>query len=147
MSRGNGKVIWGIARDLIVSLYAGMPAERLVDPDPPEVHGGQDESDAMVLSVKYNVLPGGCWVSDDTHKEYLNDLRRVAYRLVGMYCEVVQALANELVERKELDREEIEEFVLPLLEGRELDRTEFRPLTARRPPRRRRRGFPERGRR
>jgi hypothetical protein len=45
-----------IARDMIIGCYAGIEAQRLVDPPKP-FHGQKDESDAFELSRDWCVFP------------------------------------------------------------------------------------------
>jgi hypothetical protein len=96
-----------IARDMIVSAYAGMHAQRLVDPDPPEHHGDSDDAEAFDLSRQWDVLPRGCGcVGDDRHLAYLDRLRAEAGRLAMRHRGPIEALAGALLLRTELSGEE-----------------------------------------
>lgn len=105
-----------IARALIVVCYAGMHAQRLVDPNAADWHGDGDESDAFQLSQNYEVLPRYCsWVGDDAHDRYLDRLRQEAKRLVMKHRTAIAALAEALLQEKEVDRSAAEAIVEPLL--------------------------------
>ena len=89
------------AREMIVAAYAGLAAQRLVEPQAPDFHGSADEENAMCLSQKYAVLPRNCgFVGDEAHEAYLEKLRGEAKRLVRRLRMAIDALARELLGRK-----------------------------------------------
>ena len=101
-----------IARGIIVSIYAGMHGQRLVDPDPQAVHGGDDDNHAFELSREFEVFPRRCnLVGDDRHYAYLDRLSGEARRLVKKHRSVIEKLAELLLVRKELGGTEAEEFI------------------------------------
>jgi ATP-dependent Zn protease len=101
-----------IARAIIIGLYAGMPAQRLVDPNPPAFHGQDDEDDAYELSRRHRVLPRHCDIEgDEYHLAYLERLRAEAQRLVRGHRWVIAKVAEELLQRQELDGAEAEELI------------------------------------
>jgi ATP-dependent Zn protease len=105
-----------VARAAIISCYAGLEAQRLVDPNPAEHHGDGDEDEAFELSRRWGVLPGRCdFIGDDRHQAYLDRLRTEARRLVKRQRAAVARLAAELLARRELEGAEVERIVLPLL--------------------------------
>ncbi len=116
----NNRERLAIARALIVSLYAGMHAQRLVDPNPADYHGESDEDRAFELSREYGVLPRVyAHIGDDRHQQYLARLSREAGRLVKRHQRAIEKLAVELLRRKELGREEAEQIVEPWLKSSE----------------------------
>jgi hypothetical protein len=107
-----------VARALIVSCYAGLHAQRLVDPAAPEHHGDSDEDDAFYYSKEWEVFPR--WfghVGDEHHRAYLDRLRAEAGRHVRRQRKAIEELAAALLDRKELTRAEVETLVEPLLVG------------------------------
>ena len=104
------------ARANIVACFAGMPAQRLVDPQAPDYHGEQDDEDAFELSRQFEVLPRGCsHVGDDRHWEFLNKLRTEAARCVRRNKQAIAALAQALLIQSELAGDAVERIVRPLL--------------------------------
>jgi ATP-dependent Zn protease len=105
-----------IARDEILATYAGLAAERLIDPDAPDYHGADDDEYAFDLSRQFEVMPRRCsYVGDDAHDAYLARLRREAGRLVLRHRSAIAALAETLLQRKRLEGPEVEAIVKPLL--------------------------------
>jgi hypothetical protein len=93
-----------IARALILSCYAGMHAQRLVDADAPEEQGFDDDADAFNLSSECAVLPRSCQtVGDEQHIAYLDRLRAEAGRLVRRHQQAIRVLAETLLRRHELN--------------------------------------------
>ena len=65
-----------LARKMIIRLYAGLPAQRLVDPNPAEYHGESDDEEAFELSKRWGVFHRGMsHAGDDVHQAYF-DRRR-----------------------------------------------------------------------
>jgi ATP-dependent Zn protease len=115
--RSNKREDRSIARALIISTYAGMHAQRLVDPDAPSFHGDKDESDAFDLSREHGVFPRYMdFVGDECHRAYLDKLRLEARRLVNRYCKSIEKLAELLLQRKTLERPEVEQLIESLLD-------------------------------
>jgi ATP-dependent Zn protease len=104
-----------IARRCIVRLYAGMEAQRLVDPDPADYHDEDDEDNAFDLAREYALGPRGGHVGDDRHRDYLERLRVKARRLIHRHRAAVDRLAEELLAHKELSGAEVERIVRPFL--------------------------------
>jgi hypothetical protein len=101
-----------IARKCIVTLFAGMEAERLVDPDAPDHHADADQKEAFAVSVQYHVFPRVCRrVGDYAHLAYLDKLRIEARRLVKKHREQIELLAIELKARRRLSHEEAEQVI------------------------------------
>jgi len=107
-----------LARQMILSAYAGNPAERLIDPTAPDFHGAADDDGAFSLSCDYHVFPrrrSVGFVGDDIHMAYLGRLKREARRLVSMLRTPIEKLAETLLERTTLTGKEANEIVRPLL--------------------------------
>jgi hypothetical protein len=103
---------------MILSAYAGNPAERLIDPTAPDFHGAADDDGAFSLSCDYHVFPrrrSVGFVGDDIHMAYLGRLKREARRLVSMLRTPIEKLAEALLERTTLTGKEADEMVRPLL--------------------------------
>lgn len=99
-----------LARDCILVSYAGMHAQRLVDPDADGSHGVGDESNAFDLSRDFEVLPRSLSrVGDEQHWRYLDRLKKEAGRVVQQNRAPIKALAEALLEKKTLSGEEIRE--------------------------------------
>jgi hypothetical protein len=106
-----------IVRDHIRSLFAGMHAEWLIDPDAPEFHGESDERHAFELSLKYEVYPRDCGrVGDDRHWAYLDRLSKESRRLVKKHWRAIEQFALVLLQRQEVGGAEAKQFIEPLLE-------------------------------
>jgi ATP-dependent Zn protease len=104
------------ARDIIISTYAGMHAQKLIDPSPKYYHGQQDQVDAIDVSWEWNVLPRRrCDKGDDCHMTFLRTLDKKAGRLVKRHEKAIKALAEALIEKEVLDGPEAEEIVQPFL--------------------------------
>jgi hypothetical protein len=105
-----------VARAHIVACYAGMAAQRLVDPHRPDEHAAGDEENAMELSRLFGVFPRGCSrVGDEAHLRYLDKLRAEARRLVRKHWRAVAELAEELLQCEVLSGPEAEKIIRPLL--------------------------------
>ena len=101
-----------VARASIVGCYAGVEAQRLVDPAPADFHGQADDEQAFAVSREYAVLPRSCeFVGDDAHMAYLERLRREARRLVRKHRRAVEAVAEALLQHETLDGVDIEAIV------------------------------------
>jgi ATP-dependent Zn protease len=112
----NAREARSIARMLIIGCYAGMPAERLVDPDAPDSHGEDDEDNAFRLSREHQVLPRYCSiVGDEYHWKYLDKLRAEARRLVKKHRRAIAKVADELLQEQELDGAKAKNLIEPLL--------------------------------
>ena len=107
-SWSNGRELRQIARSCIVSLFAGMEAERVFDPGVPDYGSSQDEADAFEVSRDYHVFPRrmSC-VGDDFHIDYLEQLRKESRRLIKRHWNVVAAVAQKLLTEKTVDGETI----------------------------------------
>jgi hypothetical protein len=109
-----------VALGFILVCYAGMHAQRLIDPDAPDRHGNGDERNAFWLSRTYNVMPRSCGqVGDDLHWAYLEKLRRKAGRLVTKHRLTIAKLAEELLRCKTMMESEIDAFIRTLLDKKE----------------------------
>ena len=105
-----------VARQLIFVAYAGMAAERLVDPDAPDDHGASDEKNAFQLSRTYCVQPRHLsFVGDAQHWEFLGCLQNEARGLVLRLRAPIARLADELLSRTTLTWAEVEAVVGPLI--------------------------------
>jgi hypothetical protein len=92
------------ARGCIIVSYAGIEAERLLDPDAPQWHGDADFQNAFETSRDYEVLPrGASFVGDEIHIAYLDRLRRQARRLVTQHQATIQRLAEALSVNRRMD--------------------------------------------
>jgi ATP-dependent Zn protease len=101
-----------IARACIIGSYAGLAAERLVDPDAPDLHGQNDEVDAMQTSTDYVVLPPSCRsIGDEAHLAYLSRLREKARWLVRKHRDTIGDVAAALLKHGTLDGARVEEIV------------------------------------
>jgi uncharacterized protein (TIGR03067 family) len=83
----------------IIGCYAGMPAERLIDPDAPDVHGVSDEDQAITVAN-----------SRGNRLNHLARYRKDAEKLVKTHRNAIEAFAKLLLLRLELEQAEIEEF-------------------------------------
>jgi ATP-dependent Zn protease len=107
-----------IARKQIVGCYAGLYAERLVDPYAPDWRGREDEDNARFLSRTFEVFPRNfSYVGDSEHLRFLDKLRAESRRLVHQYREAIAAVAEQLLRKKELDGEEVKQIIEPYLKG------------------------------
>jgi ATP-dependent Zn protease len=104
-------------KKIIISLYAAMPAQRLVDPDPPEFHGAPDEEDANELCLRHAILlRRGRRAFDEFRQAYLGRRRVDARRLVRKHRKAIEEFAEILLLRQELGGEEAEQLIEPLLD-------------------------------
>jgi hypothetical protein len=103
-----------IARQQILSCYAGLEAQRLVDghAEPSPV----DEESAFELSRDYGVGPRGGAIGDERHIASLGRLRGEARRLVRQLRPAIEVLAAELLRRSTLDGKEAARAVAHLIE-------------------------------
>lgn len=107
-----------IARAAIVGSYAGMHAQRLVDPGAPDFHGEGDEADAFELSRMFEVFPRKIgWVGDEQHLAFLDRLRVEARRLVRKHRHAIDKLAELLLQRQELERAEAVQLIESVLDA------------------------------
>lgn len=98
-----------LAKDMIVGCYAGLEAERMVNPQAPDFHGDGDEQNVFDLCRSYGVVPRGCgFIGDEVHRTYLEGLRRRARRLVRRLRPTINALAQTLLEKETLSGVEAE---------------------------------------
>ena len=109
------KLPLSIARKLIIGIYAGMPAERLVDPDAPDSHGADDDKAPKERKDLRAVVPRGSFPNDEYHNERLDKLRAEAKRQVKRHQHAIAKLAEALLERQELTHEEAVQIIRPLL--------------------------------
>jgi ATP-dependent Zn protease len=101
-----------IARAMIVALYAGMPAQRLVDPDAPAFHGESEDEEAFEVSRQWQVYPRRVrFIGDESHLAHLESLRQEARRLVLRNRAAVEVLAGELLQRKEMSGAEVQQLL------------------------------------
>jgi len=78
-----------------------------------------DNDQAFHLSAEFSVFPQRMSsVGDDVHYAFLDRLRNEAYRLVTKHWSAVEALAEELFERKTLNGDTIEAIVRPFMPNR-----------------------------
>jgi ATP-dependent Zn protease len=109
-------------KKIIISIYAGMPAQRLVDPDPPEFHGACDEEDANELCLRHaNLLRRGGRAPDEFRRAYLGRRRVEARRLVKQHRKAIEEFAEVLLQRQELGGEEAEELIVSLLDQQDTE--------------------------
>jgi ATP-dependent Zn protease len=100
-----------LARDCILVCYAGLPAQRLVDPSLRPNGCDQDEKDAAEISRRFEVFPRSLkCVGDDTHRAFLDRLRQESARLVKRHKEAIRLLAEELLRRTTMSTNEIEQW-------------------------------------
>jgi ATP-dependent Zn protease len=105
-----------LVRAMILSSYAGMEAERLVDPDAPHYHGAGDADTAFYLSRTYEVLPRKMeYVGDDAHWRFLDRLKSEARHIVHDLRGPIGRLADELLSKTRLTGAEVEALVAPML--------------------------------
>jgi hypothetical protein len=105
------------ARAMILLAYAGLEAEKLVDPHAPEVHGENDRDNAFELSREHGVMPRRCdYVGDDAHQGYLEGLRRESAGLVRRFAQSIGLFAGKLLEVHEMDGHSATALALSLLE-------------------------------
>lgn len=86
-----------VARQMIVTAYAGLEAERLVDPNADPRQSEADDENAFWLSREFGVFPSSVsYVGDDTHLAYLRRLRGDARRLVRRLRPEIDRIAARL---------------------------------------------------
>jgi hypothetical protein len=72
-----------VARQMMIAAYAGLEAERLVNPKADPVVAEGDEKNAFWLSREFSVFPRSVsYLADETHVTYLENLKREARRLI-----------------------------------------------------------------
>jgi ATP-dependent Zn protease len=109
-----------IARDYIIVSYAGMAAQRLVDPEPNKYHGQNDDVSAFNLSRQFQVFPRRmAYVGDELHDAFLGRLRREAEQLVRRHRRSIEVLAEALLRNKTMTGERMHALVKPIIESRE----------------------------
>ena len=105
-----------LVRAMILSSYAGMEAERMVDPDAPDYHGAGDTETAFSLSRMYGVLPRRMeYVGDDAHWRFLDRLKSESRYLVRSLRGPIGRLADELLSKATLTGPEVDALVGPML--------------------------------
>lgn len=103
------------ARGHIVTSFAGMEAQRLVNPDADDAAGSDDRHVAFTLSVDHAVLPRGCRVvGDDNHHAYLRKLEREAHKAVKAYRPMIERVAKVLLQKRRLTGDDVRGMVAPL---------------------------------
>lgn len=92
---------------MIIAAYAGVPAQRMVDPDADSGWGAEDDRNAWELSRIYELFPPGTsYWGDTVHQAYMEGLRDQAGRLVTRLRKPIAAVAAALVERESMTGEE-----------------------------------------
>ncbi|HEY4393211.1 MAG TPA: hypothetical protein VGP64_04080 [Polyangia bacterium] len=92
-----------LVRQMILVSYAGIGAQRLVEPEAPEWQAENDFANAFELSREHAVLPRGCsWVGDEAHGAYLDRLRRESARLVRRLAVPISFFAEALLVAHEM---------------------------------------------
>lgn len=105
-----------IARELIIVCYAGWAAQKRFDPNANEGGSQLDYDQAFNLSTEFSVFPRGISsIGDDAHDVFLKKLRNESSRLVRKHWRAVEALAEELFERRTLNGDAIETIVEPFM--------------------------------
>ncbi|MCC7170380.1 MAG: hypothetical protein IT459_08025 [Planctomycetes bacterium] len=101
-----------IATRMILSAYAGLHAERLVDPNAPDWHAQHDHENARELSGEYGVYPRGVgFLFDEVHEQHLRRLDRKSRKLVHELRHQIDRLARELLVRQTMTGDEVEAFL------------------------------------
>jgi hypothetical protein len=103
------------ARQMILGCYAGLHAQRLVDPEAPDWHAQGDWEQARDLSIEYLVLPRRCIVGDEHHMKFMAGLAAESRRLVRRLRRPIETLAEGLLKRKTMNENEVLALVRPLL--------------------------------
>jgi hypothetical protein len=99
-----------------------MPAQRLVDPNPPEWHGESDEEEANELLRRYPMLlPPSARASDKSRQAYLGRRRVEARRQVRKHRKAIEEFAEVLLQRQELGGEEAEELIVSSLDQQDTE--------------------------
>lgn len=87
-----------LARDQIVAWYAGLLAQRLVDPNASHENAKDDEERAIEVSKENGIYPREYrWFGDELHLAYLERFRRKARRLVRELRPQIEAFAEILM--------------------------------------------------
>lgn len=103
----DGRVRRRLAREIIISCYAGAEAELTYSPKAKD-GGSADRQKVFELSREYGVFPrNNDYVGSQYHMEYLEKLRREARKLVKKHWPAVQIVAEELLKCEKLDQEQI----------------------------------------
>ena len=106
-----------IARECILTAYAGFQAEKIFNPQAEEWRAQNDEGNALFLSREFLVLPRQCsHIGDEAHLEFLAKLQLEAHKLVRRHWSSVSAVARVLLETKILTHDQVEE-IIDLLNG------------------------------
>jgi len=104
------------ARNSIMVAFAGLPAERLFNPNANEAAALTDEENVLHISKEYGVLPRYFeYFGDEYHLRYLERLRKQAKKLVVEHSCKVELLAKELQRRIEMTQDEVLSFLDPFL--------------------------------
>lgn len=116
----NNREKYSLARKFVLISYAGIPAQRLVDPNPWEHHGAYDEDSAREIchenGLGPNLRPGEFMdVNSAAHAAYRERLRKEAARLVRKQRAAVEAFAEALLQHITVDGETGERLIEPLL--------------------------------
>ena len=94
--------------------YAGYEAECLYDPAAEEFRSEGDFSQAWSLPRDHGIAPRGCaYIGDDVYERYLQRLRKEAKRLVRKHWNLIVAIAQELLETKEVSDEQARKVLIP----------------------------------
>jgi hypothetical protein len=106
-----------VARQMIIGAYAGIEAQRLVQPCAQEGHAESDFDMAFTLSQEFGVFPRHMsQVGDELHLNYLDRLRQRARGLVrGRLRGAIEALAAALVDQSTLSQEQAVQVVGDLI--------------------------------
>lgn len=96
------------ARNCILVSYAGIPAQRLVEPGAHDSQGDDDDVSAFRVSHEYQVFPRIMeYVGDDFHLAFLAKLRREASRLVRRHAAAIRHLAKVLLDKKVMTGDDV----------------------------------------
>ncbi len=97
---------------MVVGLYAGFIAERLYDPQALESHAADDEAQAWCLPRDDSVrVPGCSYIGDEAYDHYLEQRRKEARRLVVSLKDVIETLAEALLQHGTMTGESLERLV------------------------------------
>lgn len=111
----NRRQLRQLVAQMCVGLYAGLPAQRLVDPCAGDFHGEEDQHQAMNIARDHGVTPRGCLTIDKVYERYLQGMKRKAEAFVKRQRPATEALAAALLEKKNMTGAEAMQIVRPLL--------------------------------
>jgi hypothetical protein len=101
------------ARVCIIVAYAGLEAEKLLEPVADESPSADDDSEAIWLSRKYGITSSHWrYIGDSAHVAHLHRLRSEARRLIHRSQSAVKAIAKALLQRETLNYEQAKEIAL-----------------------------------